>query len=283
MRISILTPDSKLPNLAAMKISAYHKARGDKVMLNMPLWPCDKTYVSILFDWTSFDGEVNRGYYVGGPGRDPSIRLPEEIDTCRPDYDLYDMNYSLGFTYRACHRGCDFCKVGEMNEPTDHRSIWTFHDKRFDTIALLNNNTFEDPRWHETFEEIWAAGLKVKDFNGYDLRLIDRKRALALARTRWEGQVHFAWDSINDEKAVLSGLAEVIKWGLQPWKIACYVLIGYDSTPEEDLYRVEKLRALKVSPFVMPFDKNEEYQRRFARWVNRKAIFKSVPWSEYRG
>ena len=279
MNISILTPDSKMPNLAAMKISTYHKVMGDKVTLNMPLMPADKTYASILFEET----HKPIADVIGGPGIDPSIQLPKLIDQCMPDYDLYDMDYSLGYTYRACHRGCEFCKVKDMHESTEHRSIWGFHDKRFDTIALLNNNTFEDPRWLETFEEIWAADLKVKDVSGFDLRLIDKEKAEALARTRWDGQVHFAWDSVKDEKAILAGLDTVIKHGLKAWKIACYVLIGYDSTPEEDLYRVEKLRGLGVDPFVMPYDKIDDYQRRFARWVNHRATFNSVKWEDYRG
>jgi len=45
---------------------------------------------------------------------------------------------------------------------------------------------------------------------------------------------------------------------------------------------VETLRGLGVNPFVMPFNKQDRYQRRFARWVNHKAIFKSVAWGEYR-
>ena len=61
----------------------------------------------------------------------------------------------------------------------------------------------------------------------------------------------------------------------------CYVLIGFDSTPEQDLHRVETLRELKIDPFVMPYDRGSLYQRAFARWVNHKAIFKSVPWPDY--
>ena len=141
MKVSILTPDSKIPNHAAMKISAFHKAQGDEVMLNMPLWPADKTYASIIFEQTALP--VADAY--GGPGYDSKVRLPDSIEECKPDYSLYpDIEYSLGYTYRACHRGCSFCKVGDMGEPVNHRSIWTFHDERFDTICLLNNNTFED-------------------------------------------------------------------------------------------------------------------------------------------
>lgn len=280
MRVNILTPDSKMPNLAAMKISSYHKERGDKVTLNIPLMPADKTYASVLFEWT----HAPIADVLGGPGVDPSVRLPGEIEACRPDYTLYKMDYSLGYTYRACHRGCTFCKVPKMNEPTDHRSIWTFHDPRFKRIAVMNNNPFEDPRWKETFEEIWAADLTVIDHSGYDLRLIDEEKAEALIKTRLDkdGQFHFAWDQMKDSQKILDGLALVIGCGLKPKKIACYVLIGYDTTPEEDLYRIETLRNMKVDPFVMPFDKTDPYQRMFARYVNFKAIFKSVTWEDYK-
>ena len=62
-----------------------------------------------------------------------------------------------------------------------------------------------------------------------------------------------------------------------------YILIGYWSTPEEDFDRVEILRSLKIDPFVMPYNKEDSYQKRFARWVNHKAVFKSVKWSGYKG
>ena len=60
-------------------------------------------------------------------------------------------------------------------------------------------------------------------------------------------------------------------------------IVVSDTTPEEDYYRVmtlyEKYGAL---PFVMPYDKKDVYQKRFARWVNHRAVFKSVKWDEYK-
>ena len=38
---------------------------------------------------------------------------------------------------------------------------------------------------------------------------------------------------------------------------------------------------MKLDPFAMPFNRRDPYQRDFSRWVNHKAIFKSVPWNEY--
>lgn len=42
MNIGILAVDSNFPNLALMKISAYHKARGDQVEWYNPLCKYDK-------------------------------------------------------------------------------------------------------------------------------------------------------------------------------------------------------------------------------------------------
>ncbi len=80
---------------------------------------------------------------------------------------------------------------------------------------------------------------------------------------------------------MLKGLERLTRY-IKPYKVMCYVLIGFQSTETEDLYRVETLRKLKIDPFVMPYNKNDPYQKRFARWVNHKAIFKSVPWEMYR-
>lgn len=282
MKISILIPDSKRPNHAAMKISAYHKARGDEVMLGFPLMPADKTYASIIFDWT----QKPIADIYGGPGISPQIRLPEEIEACRVDYDLYpEMDYSLGYTYRACHRGCDFCKVPEMGEPTDHRSIWSFHEPKFKKISLLNNNTFEDPKWRETFEEIWDAKLKVIDQGGYDARLMTEERAEALAKTKWASLIHTAWDRMEDGEAVLEGIKMLIRAGVRPIIISCYVLVGFNTTEEQDIYRMRQLRRLGVLPFAMPYNKpkllrEKPYAKKFFRKATRPPIIKEIDWEK---
>lgn len=61
----------------------------------------------------------------------------------------------------------------------------------------------------------------------------------------------------------------------------CYVLIGFNTSEEQDLYRIGKLRELKIDPFVMPYDKKNQYQKRLSRWCNMKAIFKTVKWEDY--
>ena len=123
MQVNLMT-DAGTHNLALMKISTYHKQLGDTVCVN---GIGEKTYGSWLYDFTDkvFCDEE------GGPAIDPAIRLPEHIEKLRPDYDLFPIEYSLGYTWEYCPRRCEFCKVHRMNPPKVHHSIWDFHDEKF--------------------------------------------------------------------------------------------------------------------------------------------------------
>jgi hypothetical protein len=276
MNISILTPDSKIPNLAAMKISAWHKAQGDNVELNFPLSKADFTYASVLFDYTP-DPYAD---LIGG-SKYPESKLDPEIDNMKPDYSLYpNIDYSMGYTYKACPRTCEHCIVPKQKNDDKHYSIWEFHDPRFKKICLLNNNTLADPYWRDTFEEIIDADLMVFDQNGYDARYITEEVADYFRRLRFQGYVHVAWDFMEHEEEILQGICNLKKAGVK--NIMCYVMIG-DTTHEENLYRCLVLwQDYGIDPFVMPLKKSDPYQNAFARWVNFKAIFKSVIWKEYK-
>lgn len=216
----------------------------------------------------------------------PSVvvdRLPAPVEGLVPDYTLYPgLGYSLGYTYRPCHRGCDFCVVGKMTHPdTDHHSIWEFHDSQFDSICLLNNNTFMDPRWRETFDEIWDAGLTVVDENGYDLRLMTEEHVAVLKRTKFTGKLHFAWDRMKDEHDVLRGLRLCDAAKLRG---SVYVLVGYDTTAEDDLYRIQKVVDFNMSPYVMPYG-GTKYGRALKRFCDsfmwRKYTIIQEAWNDY--
>jgi len=103
-----------------------------------------------------------------------------------------------------------------------------------------------------------------------------------LGKVKLLKQIYFAWDIPTKvmEEYVKKGILLLKDW-MPLSRIAFYVLVGFNTTPEQDLYRVETLRNLGVDPFVMPYEKSDPYQKRFARWVNHKAIFKSVKWKDY--
>jgi len=262
MKISLLT-DAPKHNLAIMKLSAYHKSCGDTVSLNEPIFHADYTYASVLY-------EQNRKVFIADEYGGPAIggKLTNEVETTKPDYDLYGLDYSMGYTFRPCWNTCDFCKVPKMDHPdVAHHSIWEFHDTKFKKICLLNNNTFLDKRWMETFEEVWDAGLAVVDENGYDLRLVGEEQALALKKTKWATPIHFAWDRMSDEPLIRHGLAMLAKHKLKSSRNGVYVLIGYNTTEEEDLHRCQVIHDSGLTPYPMPFVKNK-YTKSFKRFIN---------------
>ena len=274
-----LMTDAPRHNLALMRISAHHKAKGDNVFLGSPLDEAEYSYGSWLF---------SKGYpcdKAGGPGYDISIRLNGV--PVKPDYDLYNIDYSLGSTWEYCPRKCGFCCVPKQLNPKTHYSIWQFHDPEFNKICLLNNNTLTDPQWHETFEEIWDAGLVVIDENGYDLRLLSEESLLYLNKTRFEGMVHFAWDDIQDEQEIRRGL-DVLVGIKHPVQI--YVLVGFpDHRPidETDLYRCQVISDYGFDPFVMVYNRKPKSREprmvqlnQFQRLVNRVFIWRKLGFKE---
>jgi len=287
MIINLIT-DAPKHNHALMKISTYHKQRGDDVYLNFPLMPADRTYVSLLYSdsiGSGIYGDVFGGpAFVGGNhnGRF-NVSLPLDIERCAPDLGLYKIDYSLGYSFRPCFRNCSFCKVGRMQHPdTEHHSIWEFHDPSRTKICLLNNNTFQDKRWKETFEEIWEASLTVIDENGYDLRLVDDEKAAALKRTKFQGKLHFAWDRMKDEKEIMRGLQCLKQHKV---KGSVYVLVEYDTTEAENLHRCQVLKDLGFDFYIMPYG-GTRYGKAFKRFADsfmwRK--FKTIgeAWKEYK-
>ena len=276
LKIGLYPIDSKMANLALMKISAWHKRQGDDTELFNPLWPYDKVYVSQVFNYTNIPNAIHCQRECGGTGHDIKKCLPDEMENCDPDYSIYpNCDYSIQLFSRGCPRKCSFCVVPEKEG--DIRPVKPMklnpNGKR---IEILDNNFFANPEWKNAIGFLKLYNQPV-NFHGVDARLLTDKMMIELNRLRHFKQIHMSWDSPNYKVDWL----KIIKI-ISPYKIMCYVLIGYNSTKEEDLYRVEKLRSFKIDPFVMPYNKNDTYQKRFARWVNHKAIFKSVKWENYR-
>lgn len=284
MRVGLAQVDGKWPNLALMRLSTWHKQQGDEVELFTPLRQYDRVYASKVFDFTPDSHYLPAGTTKGGTGYSLTDTLPDDIEACFPDYSLYgNPDYAMGFTTRGCVRSCPFCvisrKEGHLRVVGDLYSFWSGQKE----VVLLDNNLTAAPIEHFTtvIKQIWTNGLRVDFSQGLDLRLLTDEHAALLAGVHLRKQIHFAWDNPADEVAVRRGLS-IVAAHMPLSRVMVYVLIGFNTTNEQDLHRVEVLRGLGVDPFVMPFNKRDRYQRNFARWVNHKAIFKSVPWAEYK-
>ena len=291
MRIGLFDVDSKIPNLALMKLSQFHKKNGDNVEMYLPLLhdTFDMVYASKIFEFS--DGsDLRDDMVIGGTGVDMSISPSPEIEKEVPDYSIYGYKHSIGFSQRGCRFKCGFCVVPKKEGSPYFNStidgIWTQRASRF--IVLLDNDFFGNPQWEQCIADIKRHRLQVCFSQGLNIRIISRKQAEALASVRFRNlrntysQVTFAWDQIDDEKVILRGIKRVMDAGVKPWQMQFFVLIGYDTTEDDDLHRVLMIRDLGCDPFVMPYDKTVPYQRHFARWVNRRQVFKSCTWDQYR-
>jgi len=300
MKIGLYDVDSTIPNLALMKLSAFHKERGDSVEWFLPNMTIgeggfDKVYASTVFkdvpddDLSDHSNLDPTRMTIGGSGWNLEGRLPPEIHRRVPDYSIYGYKHSLGFTARGCRFNCKFCIVPQKEGRPKHENtideIWTQRDSDF--VVLLDDDFFGGPQWAERVAELRQHNLKVCFSQGINIRIITEEQCAALASLRFTNlhdtrhQVYFAWDRFRDERLIDAGIQRVWAAGIKPWQMAFFVLIGFDTTEEQDLYRVTKIRKLGCDAFAMPHKKNDPYQSAFARWVNGR--LKNVEWKDYRG
>lgn len=311
--IGLLQIDGKLPNLALMKISSYYKALGEKVEFAVDGRQYEKVFAAVLFSWNK-NLAAERCYWfdnveIGGTGWDINKVLPPEIEACRPDYDLYTpemlvghyqkgiktkeaamkkaveiVNMGMGFTSRGCVRSCGFCivkaKEGDLHQDS---SIVDIINPRSNKVTLYDNNLTADPKCLNKLAEIQERGLVVDISQGIDVRKMTEDIAQALSKTKFMRSLHYAWDLMQYEAPVLDGI-KLLSQYVKPWRHMCFVLAGYNTTHEEDEYRVKTLMNLGVAPYVMKYNnrKDDIWLNHFARWVNSR-ICKSCDFSEYAG
>ena len=304
-KVLLIDVDSKLPNLALMKLSAWHKARGDKVQLiknpksfyKLDWWAFNKIYFSCIF---SKNAERARRWYnalranidaqIGGYGAN-GAKLPNEIEHIMPDYDLYSCDFSMGFTSRGCVRNCPWCVVPKMEGPIrPNAPILEFLRDDHNKIILFDNNFLAAPYWRENLILIQNYGLRVNFNQGLDIRLVDEENAGMLADCLYydwkfrERRLHFAFDVPKIEPEVRLGVQILQDAGIPPHRLMFYMLCGFgynyywDDHKEEVFHRFETLNELGVDPFVMIWNNRRDIPelRHFARWVNKR-IYKREP------
>ena len=272
--IGLLT-DSKMANIPLMKIASYYKDVEWYYPLNHNNY--EKIYYSNIFNCNPKVDRVNE-MIVGGTGYSLSKKLDNQIEKCQPNYSIYpDCDYSLQYFSRGCIRKCGFCVVPEKEGKIYSVKPMNLNPKG-KYIKIFDNNFFANPEWKESIKYLVKWHQPVSFDSGLDIRIFNEEQGESLKQIKIHKMIHIAWD--NPKQDVTEKINLMIKY-IKAYKIMVYVLIGFDSTKEEDYYRVMKLKELKVNPFVMPFYKKDLYQKKFARWVNHKAIFKSVKWKDY--
>ncbi|MEM0138512.1 MAG: hypothetical protein QW100_02140 [Thermoplasmatales archaeon] len=230
--------------------------------------------------------QVHRDVVVGGPGWDPGITLPPEIDTCRPDYSLYGINYGLGRLTAGCPGDCPWCVVPAVEGRTARTVAAVGDIAHGDFLILLDANLLACSDWPEHLREIRRQKIAVHFTQGLDIRMVTDLAARELANLRirnlhnTNNQIYFAWDRPEIEEHVRNGVAALIRAGIKPYRLRFYMLCGYNTTWEQDWHRFAVLRELGVEPFVMLYQGAGHKLRAFSRWVNRN-LYRSCAWEDY--
>lgn len=287
MNIGLIDVDGhNFPNFALMRLSAWHKAHGDNVeWCGDMYWDFDRVYKSKIF---TFSPDIDRPFpcevICGGTGYDVKSRLPIEVElSTLMDYSLYPQyDFSIQFFSRGCIRHCPFClvhdKEGEIHavEPVELNP----HSNH---IEVLDNNFFANPEWKYAVDYLLKAKQKV-NLHGVDVRIMNEEQAYWLNRLPLHKSIHIAWDLAQID--LTDKLHEVIRY-IKPWKLMCYILVGFNSTMEQDLYRIERCRELGIKPYVMPYRDFEnktnpsQYAKDLAQYVNKPMIFKSCKFEDF--
>ena len=288
MKIGLIDVDGhNFPNLALMKISAWHKARGDSVEWWWGWGQYDRVYISKVFDETYskdiLDPLNAKEIIRGGTGYGLDNKLPEEIERMYPDYSLYPQytkDTAYGFLTRGCPNNCPFCivcaKEGRKSCKVADLSDWWNGQKN---IVLCDPNLLACRDHMDLLGQLADSKAWVDMNQGADARMLTEKNIEALNRVKFK-RIHFAWDLMDRSEQIIKGLNLYLEHGKiqDPRRRCVYVLTNFNTTMEENLYRVYTLQNMGYEPYVMVYDKPHAPRevRLLQRWCNNKRIFKTT-------
>jgi len=304
MKIRLTQIDGALPNIALMKLSAWHKEQGDDVHFTRALEPepgeseYDLVLGSSIFDFSEARRARFRAAWptsiTGGTGTPHKFTVEDAVgeDYERYDYSGYpEFTESIGFAARGCRLKCKFCvvpsKEGKPRSVNTIEGIWRgagFPKK----IHLLDNDFFGNPKWKERIAEIRDGGFRVCLSQGINVRLINDEAAAALATIQYRNtkfnarKLYTAWDNLGDEKVFFRGVDTLEHAGIPPKHLMAYMLVGYDPTEtwERIWHRFTLMLERGIQPYPMVFDRSVSAMKVFQRWV-LTGLYRAVPYNKY--
>lgn len=296
MKIGLIDADShNFPNLCLMKISAWHKSLGDEVEWWDGFAEYDRVYISRVFD-DVYSPEpmepVNAKEIIrGGTGYDLKNVLPDEIEHIMPDYALYHdripetRNTAYGFLTRGCPRHCPFCIVGDkeglVSRKVSDLSEWWSGQKG---IKLLDPNLLASKDHLDLIRQLAESKAKIDFTQGLDARLLTEKNIEALNQCNTK-MIHFAWDMMEYSDQVIRGLALYQRIGKikSNRKKRVYLLTNFNTTMEENFYRIEKIQEFGCEPYIMIYDKPNapDEVRYLQRFYNNAILCHSTTFRQY--
>lgn len=297
-KILLIDADSKIPNLALMKLSAFYKLKGyhvDLMRLAIPYYPTrkklhniytkkyEKVYCSIIY--TTNANIVNGDNIIyGGTGYDYTVKLPDDIENIEPDYSIYPYNNtSYGFITRGCIRNCYFCfvpkKEGMLRKVNDVSRI-VKHDK----VVFLDNNILAYDGHKDILKEIINIGVKCNFNQGFDIRLLDEENSHLISQLKYFGDYCFAFDDygyiniINEKKKLL-------QWA-KPYTIKFFAYVHPDMDISNIILRIRYLKENKFLCYVMRDIKcyeseHKDFYTDIAAYTNQVGLYKKLDFIEF--
>ena len=252
--------DSRLPNLALMKLSRHFKAQGRVVGLRRgvkSLPPAETVLASCVFNTPAsarrlamLRRQYGSALQVGGSGVDLRLRLEPETEALAPDYSLYPElgDRALGFLTRGCPFHCPFCvvpiKEGRPRQVSDLEGLLQGRRK----LILLDDNLLAHPDALRLLEELVRREIAVNFNQTLDLRLLTPEAAALLRRLHCANSAFTRpnlYFSLNDARHL-----ELIRERYALLKarrgdnVAFICLYGFNTTLAEDVARFRFLRSL---------------------------------------
>lgn len=304
-KIGLIDVDGhNFPNLALMRISAYHKSKGDTV----EWWWSDFVHYDVVYMSKVFSDAyspdvpepLNADKVIkGGTGyqihlvngkeeydKETDTKLPIEVERMFPDYSIYPQyDFAVSMTSRGCPRGCSFCHVAAKEgrcavKVADVSDFWNGQKE----IRILDPNITACWEKRDLFKQYKETGAILDFTQGLDIRLLNDDDIADINEMRLR-TLHFAWDNPKDDlegkfRNFANGFRRKSNIGM------VYCLTNFNSTMEENLYRIYTLCDMGYDPYVMVYDKPHAPKeiKMLQRWCNNKIIFKSVKkFEDYNG
>lgn len=297
MKVLLIDADSTIPNIALMKLSAWHKSLGDEVELvraNLPYYPnkkkapftagsADKTYCSVIFEGNA-DYIIGNNIIFGGTGFDLSTKLPDVVEEFDSDYSIYpDNNISYGFITRGCIRNCSFCKVPKK-EGYIHKVADVDDIVRHKKVKFLDNNILSLPEHKEILAEIVQKKIKCQFNQGLDIRLLDSENSILLSKINYLDEYIFAFDNWK-HKTVIEKKMAFISWR-KPYRVKFFVYIHPEMPLAETVKRIVWLKENQCLPYIMRDiscwqSENSDFFVDLAAYCNQVNLFRKMEFAVF--